>query len=210
VRAVGAGIALTATVAAVMAACNSASGQPAALPVPTFAAAADPAPRDTATAPTDEGQLPDDCTRVLAGNDLGALFGLPVDSVTVRTIIGQPAPAVGRTERLACQYRRTGDAQGDLLDLNIGAYTDADAAARHWKTNADAEDGARRDVQLGDARGVLVERPSDVVLMIANDADTLTFVLPRRIRIRDLSSADTLTDLALRVLPSVSGAADAD
>jgi hypothetical protein len=207
---VGAGIALTATVAGVVVACNRASGEPVALPVPTFAAAADPVPRATAAAPTDEGQLPDDCTRVLASNDLGALFGLPVDSVTVRTIVGQPAPAVGRTERLACQYRRTGDPQGDLLDLNIGAYTDADAAARHWKTNADAEDGARRDVQLGDARGVLVERPSDVVLMIANDADTLTFVLPRRIRIHDLSTADTLTDLALRVLPSVSGPADAD
>ena len=34
---------------------------------------------------------------------------------------------------------------------NIGAYTDADAATKQWRTNADAEDGAHRDVPLGGA-----------------------------------------------------------
>ena len=43
--------------------------------------------------------------------------------------------------------------------------------------------------------------------MVANGAETLTFVLPERIRIRDLSAGDTLVDLALRVLPTVSAAA---
>ena len=43
--------------------------------------------------------------------------------------------------------------------------------------------------------------------MVANGAETLTFVLPERIRIRDLSAADTLVDLALRVLPTVARAA---
>jgi hypothetical protein len=190
-----------------LAACGTASGEPGALPVPTFPAAAQAAPGTAAAA--DQGRLPDDCTRVLAGNDLGALFGLPVDSVAVRTTIGVAAPAVGRTERLACQYTRTGGARDDLLDVNIGAYTDADSASRQWQTNVAAEDGVHRDVALGDAKGVLVERPQEAVLMVANGAETLTFVLPGRVRIRDLSAGDTLVDLALRVLPAVSGAAAA-
>ena len=195
--------ALVATAVGGLAACGSAAGAPGALPVPTFDSSAQP--RSGAPGPTQEGALPDDCARVLGGNDLGALFGLAVDSVAVRTTIGAPAPAVGRTERLACQYTRTGGARDRLLDVNIGAYTDADAAARQWRTNVDAEDGTRRDVPLGQARGVLVERPQEAVLMVANGAETLTFVLPARVRIRDLSAGDTLVDLALRVLPAVSG-----
>jgi hypothetical protein len=188
-----------------LAGCGSAAGEPGALPVPTFAPTA-----ETATAnggPMDQGRLPDDCTRVLGGNDLGALFGLPLESVVVRTTIGTPAPSVGRTERLACQYNRAGGARDALLNLNIGAYTDADAATSQWRTNAAAEDGAHRDVALGGARGVLVERPQEAVLMVANGAETLTFVLPQRVRIRDLSAGDTLVDLALRVLPKVATAA---
>ena len=201
----GTGVAVLALTSAAVTACGSASGEPGTLPVPTFAA-----PAQTAASPlgaVDQRRLPDDCMRVLAVNDLGALFGLPLDSVAVRTTIGAPAPAVGRTERLACGYTRVGGARDDLLDLNIGAYTDADAAAKQWRTNVAAEDGSHRDVALGGARGVLVERPQEAVLMIANGAETLTFVLPERVRIRDLSAGDTLVDLALRVLPAVSGAA---
>ena len=157
----------------------------------------------------DQGRLPDDCTRLLGGNDLGALFGLPLDSVAVRTTIGTPAPAVGRTERLTCSYARTGGAKNDLLDVNVSAYTDADAATKQWRTNAAVEDGPHRDVTLGNARGVLVERPTDAVLLVANGAETLTFVLPQPVRIRDLSAADTLVDLALRVLPAVAAGAAA-
>ena len=172
----GAGAVVVALTSAALAGCGSAAGQPGALPVPTF-----PATAETATAnggPIDQGRLPDDCTRVLGGNDLGALFGLPLDSVAVRTTIGTPAPSVGRTERLACQYTRSGGARDGLLDLNIGAYTDADAATKQWRTNVTAEDGAHRDVALGGAHGVLVERPQEAVLMVANGAETLTFVLP--------------------------------
>jgi hypothetical protein len=197
--------AVLATAVAALAACGTAAGDPGALPVPTFPSTAQALPG--AAGPADQGRLPDDCTRVLAGNDLGALFGLPVDSVTVRTTIGAPAPAVGRTERLACQYTRSGGARDGLLGVNIGAYADADSAARQWRTNVAAEDGTHRDVVLGDARGVLIERPQEAVLMVANGAETLTFVLPQRVRIRDLSAGDTLVDLALRVLPAVSGAA---
>ena len=190
----------------VLTSCGSAAGEPGALPVPTFPAVPTAAAAVGGGA-VDQGRLPDDCTRLLAGNDLGALFGLPLDSVSVRTTIGAPAPAVGRTERLTCSYARTGGTKGDLLDVNVSAYTDAEAATRQWRTNAAVEDGPHRDVPLGAARGVLVERQTDAVLLVANGAETLTFVLPQPVRIRDLSAADTLVDLALRVLPSVAAGA---
>lgn len=207
-RAVVALAGVTVAVAAiglVVASCSSAAGAPGPLAVPTFAATAAPGASGSAAAP-DQGVLPDDCARVLTGNDLGALYGLPLDSVTVRTTIGAPAPGVGRTERLACAYTRSGGARDSLLDLNIGAYTDATAAANQFRINAAAEDGVRRTVALGGAQGVLVERPKEAVLMVANGAETLTFVLPQRVRILDLSAGDALVDLALRVLPAVSGA----
>ena len=197
-----AAIALT---AAALAGCGSAAGEPPALPVPTFAAATESAASGSPGV-VQEGRLPDDCTRVLSGNDLGALFGLPLESVVVKTVLGAPAPSVGRTERLGCRYTRTGGARDGLLDINVGAYTDSAAAALQWRTNVDAEDGTRRDVPLGGAQGVLIERPQEAVLMVANGAETLTFVLPERVRIRDLSAGDTLVDLALRVLPTVSAA----
>jgi hypothetical protein len=190
----------------VLTSCGNAAGEPGALPVPTFPAVPTAVAAGGAGA-VDQGRLPDDCTRLLAGNDLGALFGLPLDSVAVRTTIGAPAPAVGRTERLTCSYARTGGTKGDLLDVNVSAYTDAEAATKQWRTNAAVEDGPHRDVPLGNARGVLVERPTDAVLLVANGAETLTFVLPQPVRIRDLSAADTLVDLALRVLPSVAAGA---
>jgi hypothetical protein len=187
--------------------CGSAAGEPGALPVPTFASTPTAAASVGVTGVADQGRLPDDCVRLLGGNDLGALFGLPLDSVSVRTTIGTPAPAVGRTERLSCSYTRTGAAKGDLLDVNVSAYTDVDAATKQWRTNAAVEDGPHRDVALGNAKGVLVERPTDAVLLVANGAETLTFVLPQPVRIRDLSAADTLVDVALRVLPAVAAGA---
>src|SRR5689334_14423833 len=66
-------------------------------PAPGVASAA-------AGAPTDVGVVPDDCTRVLGPADLGAVLGLPLNSVTVRTVVGMAAPSVGRTERLDCFY----------------------------------------------------------------------------------------------------------
>jgi len=179
------------------------------LPVPTFPATPTAAASVGPAGAADEGRLPDDCTRLLGGNDLGALFGLPLDSVAVRTTIGTPAPTVGRTERLTCSYARTSGAKNDLLDVNVSAYTDADSATKQWRTNAAVEDGPHREVTLGNARGVLVERPTDAVLLVANGAETLTFVLPQPVRIRDLSAADTLVDLALRVLPAVAAGAAA-
>jgi hypothetical protein len=177
------------------------------LPVPTFPASAQGA--DGAAAAQDPG-LPDDCERLLPVADLGALLGLPLDSVSVRTIIGTPSPSVGRTERLTCQYLGTAAAPGlrgvTLLNVNAGLYLDGAAAAEHWRINVNAEDdgGARRDLQLGTAPAVLVERAGETMLTTVNGSGTVTLVLPSRVpQPSGRAPADTLVDLALRTLAEV-------
>jgi hypothetical protein len=193
-----------ALLAAATISCASASGQPAPLPVPTFAGPAAPPPG--AAVPADSG-LPDDCERLLAVDDLGALLGLPLDSVAVRTTIGVPAPSVGRTERLACRY--TGAAGGPqrgatLLDLNAALYTDAEAAEKQWRVNADAEDGERSEMSLGSAPAMLVERRAEAMLTVVHGPGTLTVILPARVRLPgDRTRAEALEDLTLRVLPAL-------
>lgn len=183
----------------VTAACGTASGEPDRLPVPTFDASATSAPTGPG-APVATG-LPADCTRILTPEDLAALFGRPLGSVAVRTTVGAGAPSVGRTERTTCSYTGAGGERGRLLDMVAGRYTDADAAASHWRVNAAAEDGEARDLPIGAAPGVLVERPGEAVLLVVNGADTLTLVLPDGVRVGDRTGADLLADLAQRVLP---------
>jgi hypothetical protein len=186
-------------------ACATASGDDLGPPLPTFEAAA-PDSADGATPQDGETGLPDDCERVLRAADL--------DSVGSRTTIGVPAPSVGRTERVACAYTATGPT-GDLrrgaalLDVNSAAYVDDAAAAGQWRVNAEAEDGAAREFAIGAARAVLVERPGEAVLMVVNRSSTVTLVLPDEVRVGDLEAQEILVDLALRVLPQVSGQASA-
>lgn len=189
-------------------ACATASGEDLGTPVPIFEVTST---SPSATVPDPDPGLPTDCERILTASDLGALLGLPLDSVVSRSTIGQPAPAVGRTERVACSYSATGSV-GDrprgaaLLDVNSATYVDAAAAAAQWQVNLDVEDGAVSDVALGAARAALVERPGETVLMVAHDAATITLVLPDEVRVGDVAARDTLVDLALRVLPPVAGA----
>lgn len=187
--------------ALVIAGCGAPSEDSEQLPLPTFAA---PEP-DPTTLPTEEPagrRLPADCARLLPAADLGALLALPLDSVAVRGTVGVPAPSVGRTERLTCRYREIGGAA--LLELDVGAYTEAEAARVQWRRNADAEDGERRDLAFGSAPGMLISRPARAVLTVVNGSETVTLVLPDRIRPGGQRAAETLTDLALRILPRVS------
>ncbi|MHA6783446.1 hypothetical protein ACVGOW_21010 [Pseudonocardia saturnea] len=149
------------------------------------------------------GALPTECGEFLAVADLGALLGLPLDSVTVRTTIGVAEPSVGRTERVACRYSGTGEARGTLLDINAARYVDAAAAAKQWRTNTGVESGERTDLAIGAAQAALFDRSSESVLMVTFDDDTLTFVLPEGPRPGDRPRGDVLVDLALRVLPAV-------
>lgn len=150
-----------------------------------------------------DGSVPTECGEMLAVADLGALLGLPLDSVAVRTTIGVAEPSVGRTERVACRYSGTGPVRGTLLDLNVARYVDAAAAADQWTTNTGVESGTRTDLAIGAAQAVLFDRPRESVLMVAYDDDTLTFVLPEGPRPGDRARGEVLVDLALRVLPSV-------
>jgi hypothetical protein len=171
--------------------------------VPTFTTSAD------ATASADagpDGALPNDCAQILSVADLEALLGMPLGSVQVRTTLGVPQPSAGRTERVACQYTSSagGRPRGSaLLDVNASAFTDADAATKQWRINVDAEDGGRRDVPIGSASAVLLERRGEAVLMIVNGASNVTVVLPDQPLPGGRPPVDVLVDLALRVLPAV-------
>ena len=170
--------------------------------VPTFESSAEVGPATTAT---DDGRvIHADCGRILGAPDLEAVMGLPLGSVAVRTTIGVPQPAVGRTERVSCRYTRSGDGGGrPLLDINATAYRDQAAAYAQWQVNVKAESGDRRDVPLGSAPGVLFEKGDKSMLMVAYSTSNLTLVLPEQPLPGDKTRADALVDLALRVLPSV-------
>jgi len=169
------------------------------LPVPTF----------TRSSSTAEGTaapkiaLPEDCTSYLAADDLGALLARPLGSTAVRTITGVPEPSVARVARVGCRYTASGQGGGaTLLDINLGRYVDAAAAQRQWRlnTNAERSTGQSRDLSIGTAPAVLIERRTETVLAVVFGVDTLTFILPAAARAPG-APADRLVDLAQRVLP---------
>lgn len=150
--------------------------------------------------------IPDDCERVMPVGDLVALLGLPLGSVAVRTTLGVPEPSVGRVERVACRYTGTlGRVKGvTLLEVNAGRYVDGASATRQWRTNVAAESGARRDLPVGTAPGVLIERPDEVLLTVVHADVAVTMILPAAApRAPGRAAPDTLTDLARRVLATV-------
>lgn len=173
------------------------------LPVPTFSAPAADAPGAT-TGGGQEGALPDDCARVISPAEVEALLGRPIGTVTVRTVEHRPSPAVGRTERVVCRYTSI-DGAAELLGVDLGAFVDAAAAAAQWERNRDAEDGTPTPLTLGRARAALVPRPGGTALLVVDRATTLTLTLSERVRVGDSPAGQTLADLALRILPVVSG-----
>jgi hypothetical protein len=170
-------------------------------PVPRFPLAA--VDGGTPGAVDRNGAVPTECGEMLGVADLGALLGLPLDTVTVRTTIGVAEPSVGRTERVACRYSGSGPVRGTLLDVNVARYVDAAAATGQWRRNTGVESGDRTDLTIGAAQAVLFDRAGESVLMVTYDDDTLTFVLPEGPRPGDRARGEVLVDLALRVLPSV-------
>ena len=175
--------------------------------VPTFSdAAVDAGSVDAATGP-DDGAVPDDCTRLITVGDLGALLGLPLDSVAVRTTRHVGSPAVGRTERVACDYTGQGAVRGRLLLIDASSYVSQDAARAQWTVNVGAEgEGAKRELAIGAASAVLVEKSGESVLRVVHGASNLVFVLPHGQSRDGRAPADTLVDLALRVMPAVDSA----
>src|SRR3954452_16313761 len=121
--------------ALVVSGCGSAATGPS---VPTFPSA-DVTDGPAGTVAKDEGAVPDDCARLIGVGDLGALLGLPLDTVAVHTTQHVGAPSIGRTERVACDYTGQGSVHGQLLELDVSAYTDAQKATAQWRVNADVE-----------------------------------------------------------------------
>jgi hypothetical protein len=176
--------------------------------VPTFPSV-DAAAGPVGAAAKDEGAVPDDCARLISVDDLGALLGLPLDTVALHTTQHVGSPSVGRTERVACDYTGQGSVRGQLLELDASAYSDAQKAAAQWRVNADAEQGTRTDIPIGDASAALFERHDEAVLRVVHGTSNLSFVLPVRKLPEGRSPRDVLVDLALRVLPVVGTAAPA-
>jgi len=196
---------LAALAVAVLTGCSTASGDPS-IAVPTFPTA-DPA-RPAPGAEPIKIALPDDCAQLMSVEQAGALFAQPLGAVSVKTVRGIPEPSVQRTERVACTYRATG--QGDtgpvLYQLNIGRYTDAAAASQQWRANTNAERGdamSSKDMTVGDAPAVLVERPDESTLAVSYGVDTLTFVLPKAAPGQNRPAAEALPDLAQRIIPAL-------
>jgi hypothetical protein len=175
---------------------------PAGVPVPTFPAASAPA---TTPPPTrDLGLGLPDCEQLVGQEELPALFGLPVGSVTVRTVVGVPAPSVGRLQRLDCTYAVTDPTAaplGVVLRMTVGLYRDSAAARdQHERNVADEQVGASgsRQPSLGAVAATLVQRGGESILLTCHDALTVDFDLAPRAE--PLPPEALLTDLARRVL----------
>ena len=184
---------------------------PVVVPVPAF----DPMKPTPTSAPAEAAagdDLPVDCGPLLGPDEVSALFGLPVDSVVVRTVLGAPSPSVGRLERLTCTYAVSGGTpQGVVLRMTVGAYRDATAAHdQHERNVADERAGASAPVQpeLGSAAATVLQRDAGTILLTSSDVVTLDLDLPPRPA--PLPPTDLLLDLARRVLarlaPQSSGA----
>lgn len=175
-------------------------------PTPSTALPTFPTPAAVESGPgegSSRAGVPARCEQLLTGTDLGALLGLPLDSVELLTTVHVPQPAVGRTARIACRYSGIGQVRGPLLELDVSAYTDPTAATEQWRVNVADEDGNRREVPIGSASAVLVERAREAVLRVVHGSSNLTFVLPTRQLPAGRSRGEALVDLALRVLPVV-------
>lgn len=194
---------------ALLAGCTNAAAPGPSLP--TFPASGPGSASAAASTVHDAGVVPDDCSRILPVGELVAVLGMPLDSAVVRTVVGVPAPSVGRTERMDCTYSGTAAAGPDsgkrLLAINAAAYTTPAAARAQWKLNTAGEDGVHRDQPVGSAPGVLVERPGEKLLAVLYGSGTVTIVLPDRPLPPGRAPDAMLVDLARRVLPTMAAAA---
>lgn len=197
---------------AALSGCSSASGDQG-IAVPTFAAEESGAAQ--AGAEPVPIALPTDCAQLMDPEQAGALFGQVLGSVSVQSVRGIPQPSVNRIERTACTYRAGGQEQAFgtarntgpvLYELNIGRYGDAASATRQWQLNTNAERAnatASRDIMVGNVPGVLIERPEETTLSLVYGVDTLTFVLPVAAPGQTRPAAETLPDLAQRIIPKL-------
>jgi hypothetical protein len=171
--------------------------------VPTFSSdqhggAAAAKPRDTL--------LPADCETVFSGVAMTALLGQPVDSIKAKAVVGVSAPAVGRLEKVTCLYRRAATKTGPTdVDLNLYAYTDAEAADHHTDTNIAAERAnshAVENMSIGTARAVLLAQDGQSMLFVVNGRSAVNLTMRNGV-VPDDQMRPIMLDLAQRVLPNL-------
>lgn len=171
--------------------------------VPTFpsserAGASAPKPRDTL--------LPADCDTVFSGVDMSALLGQPIDSIKAKAVVGVSAPAVGRLEKVTCLYRRSATKTGPTdVDLNLYAYTDAQAADHHIDTNIAVERASSHAVEqlsIGTARAVLLAQDGQSILFVVNGRSAVCLTMRNGV-VPDDQMRPIMLDLAQRVLPNL-------
>lgn len=149
--------------------------------------------------------LPTDCADLLAGGpDMSALLAQPVDSVTVRAIIGQPSPSVGQLERVTCNYTLPGRPTPQLV-LTLSAFTTPEAAAAQRDRNLAAEGSDVRATEpavIGAARGSVLREADGVFLLVAYDRYTVAEDIQPGVAPGG-QDVPVLTDLAQRVLANL-------
>jgi hypothetical protein len=168
--------------------------------VPTFSNAS----ANAATAPRRVTLLPTDCADVLSGKvDPAALLARPIGSVSVHTVLGQPAPGVGLLERLSCSWSGPGQ-KAPLLSMTLTAFADPAAAARQRERNINAETDAQSAavVPLGDARATLLTEQTRSLLMVAYDRYTVDASLPPGV-VPGQQEQSVLVDVVRRALPTL-------
>ena len=188
---------------AVLAGAAACGSPPAMVPTPTFPAA--PLPTTTQPPSSDLGSgLPSDCRQLVGQDELPGLLGLPVGSIAVRTVLGVPAPSVGRVQRTDCSYTVTdphAPPLGVVLRMTVGRYRDpATARDQHDRNVANEAVGASdvRPVDLGAAAATIMQRGGESFLLVSYGTLTVDLDLVRRAE--PLPPEDLLTDLVRRVL----------
>ncbi len=175
---------------ALLSGCAGAAADPG-VTLPTFAASA------ASAAPPPAVPL-DPCAALIAPADVANVLGLDPAKTAVKSVVGLPAPAVGRTEKLDCAY--TADKGRPLFTLRTATYGTPDAARAQWQLNAGLEQGERRDTALGPATGVLFVRRSELLLSLVNGPRTFAVQLPDRTVPKGRARENLLVDLAQRAL----------
>lgn len=186
---------------ALLGGCAGAAADPG-ITVPTFA------PSVPSADPATVGVPLDPCAALISPTDVANVLGLDPGKTTVRTVVGIPAPAVGRTEKLDCTY--TADKDRPLFTLRTATYVTPEAARQQWQLNGRLEDGERRDIGVGPATGLLYVRRSELLLSVVDGPRTLSVQLPDRTVPKGRARENLVVDFAQRVLkidPAASTAA---
>jgi hypothetical protein len=160
--------------------------------VPTFAPGDSPSSSIAASAPLDP------CAALITPEDVAGVLGMDPGKVAVRTVRGQPAPAVGRTERLDCSY--VGDKGDDLFDIRTATYDTTISAGQQWMLNLQHEDGDHRDVTVGPAEGLIFTRKGEQLLTVLNGNKTLALELPDKTAPQGRAKENLIIDFAQRAL----------